>query len=69
MKRAYDRIAKERHRETDEVDIARAYNIIDAYTAHPERKGRIWARAQMPYSSMEPICDSGLSMQILHKPL
>ena len=69
MKRAYDRIVNERYRETDEVDIARAYEIIEAFTAHPDRKGPTRAYTQMPCDSMEPMGDSGISMQLLHKPI
>ena len=58
MKRAYDRIAKESYRETDEVDIVRAYEISEAIAAHPDRQGATRAHGQMPYDSMKPICDS-----------
>ena len=48
MKRAYDKITKESYRETDEVDIVRACEMIEAITAHPDRQGAIRGHAQMP---------------------
>ena len=67
-RKAYDVIAIERYCATDEVDIVRAYEIIDSCTAHPEYPGPARAYAHMPYDSMRPICDSGIAMQLLHAP-
>ena len=51
MKRAYDIIAKESYRETDEVDIVRACEIIEAFTAHPDRRGHTRAHAHICHTT------------------
>ena len=68
MKQAYETIAKERYRITDEVDIERAYKIIDHCTSQPEEPNHSRAYAQIPYDGLQSASESGLATHVRRTP-
>ena len=64
MKQPYETIAKTKQYLTDEIDIERAYNIIDHYCSQPEDPKHSRAYAQIPYDGLQAVSESGLATHV-----
>ena len=64
MKQAYETIANEQYRITGEVDMQRAYQIIDHYTSQPDEPNHSRAGAQIPYDGLRAASELRLAAHI-----